>query len=79
MIKLFLEKFRNLSIEENDKIINLKDKNQYSILEKIKEIKQLISKNRIIDKKMQYLRNNSLKSINKKFNFYMKMKVKSIN
>ena len=79
MIKLFLEKFRNLSIEENDKIINLKNKNQYSILEKIKEIKQLISKNRIIDKKMQYLRNNSLKSINKKFNFYMKMKVKSIN
>ena len=79
MIKLFLEKFRNLSIEENDKIINLKDKNQYSILEKIKEIKQLISKNRIIDEKMQYLRNNSLKSINKKFNFYMKMKVKSIN
>ena len=52
MIKLFLEKFRNLSIEENDKIINLKDKNQYSILEKIKEIKQLISKNRIIDEKM---------------------------
>ena len=79
MIKLFLEKFRNLSIEENDKIINLKNKNQYSILEKIKEIKQLISKNRIIDEKMQYLRNNSLKSINKKFNFYMKMKVKSIN
>ena len=79
MIKLFLEKFRNLSIEENDKIINLKNKNQYSILEKIKEIKQLISKNRIIDKKMQYLRNNSLKSINKKFNFYMKMIVKSIN
>ena len=39
-----MEKFRNLSIEENDKIINLKDKNQYSILEKIKEIKQLISK-----------------------------------
>ena len=67
MLKLFLEKFRNLSIEEIDKIINLEDKNPLSILEKIREIKQIISKKRIIDKtKAIYLRNSSLESINNK-------------
>ncbi len=45
----------------------MKDKNPYSIIEKIKEIKQLILKNRIIDKiNANYLRNNSLESINNK-------------
>ena len=67
MLKLFLEKFRNLSIEEIDKIINLEDKNPLSILEKIREIKQIISKKRIIDKtRAIYLRNSSLESINSK-------------
>ena len=67
MLKLFLQKFRNFSNEEIDKIFDSDNKNPISILEKIKQIKQIISNNKIVDKtKNIYLRNNSIDLINHK-------------
>ena len=69
MLKLFLKKFRNFSNEEINKIFDSENKNPISILEKIKQIKQIISNHKIIDKtKNIYLKNNSIDLINNKIN-----------
>ena len=74
LLKLFLKKFRNLSNEEIDKLMNIDEKKtSISILEEIKKVKQIILKNKIYDKtKTLYLRNNSFQNIHQKIDNLLK-------
>ena len=68
LLKLFLKKFRHLSNEEIDKLININEKKtSISILDEIKKIKKIIIKKKIYDKtKTLYVRNNSFQNIHHK-------------
>ena len=74
LLKLFLKKFRNLSNEEIDKLMNIDEKKtSISILEEIKKVKQIILKHKIYDKtKTLYLRNNSFQNIHQKIDNLLK-------
>ena len=74
LLKLFLKKFRNLSNDEIDKLININEKKtSVSILEEIKKVKKIILKHKIYDKtKCLYLRNNSFQNIHHKMDNLLK-------